>query len=81
MDRDPSVILASDMARCEPSDVCAVRHRCARGMAPLPDRMAIVADWSIFPHGGTMLCDGYLCVRTVRKQDQARPAPKPWPGA
>lgn len=77
--RDPRIYLAGDEARCEPSDVCAVRQTCARGMAPIPARYAVMCDFSLGNLGGTALCPGKVAIQ--RAPDGTFVAPvKPWPG-
>lgn len=83
MTRSDRIPLPAEEPRCEPPQ-CAVRARCARAMAAIPQRGAIVGDYQSEPGAGTALCTGFLLVDLVRRaamaKPAARPAAKPWPG-
>ena len=66
-DRSDSIHLAADVARCEPSGACTARGSCARYQAALPRQRAIMADFSVEPGGGTVVCGGYINSASVRK--------------
>lgn len=68
--RDPSVWLAADVARCEPSAMptCG-RGNCARYLAPLPAQGASLADFNIDRAFYSLACAYWLSAA------QARPVP------
>lgn len=82
MTRSDRIPLPADEPRCEPPQ-CAVRTRCARAMAAIPQRGGIVGDYQLQAGYGTALCTGFLLVDHVRRDAMAKPAPrpaaKPWP--
>ena len=66
-DRTDTIPLHASYARCEPTDTCHVKGRCARYQAALPRHGAKMEDYSIQSCGGTALCPGYLDSAAVRK--------------
>ena len=81
--RSDRIPLPADEPRCEPPQ-CAVRTRCARAMAAIPQRGGIVGDYQSEPGAGTALCTGFLLVDLVRAATRwpslrRGPAAKPWP--
>lgn len=79
MDRTETVPLAPSEPRCDPSRGCVMRSRCARAIAAIPARYAVIEDFSTAAHGGTALCGGYLDAAGLRKAAIKPPKPRVHP--
>lgn len=79
--RSDRVPLPATEPRCEPSQGCAAKTKCARALAAIP-RGAPLRDYTAeHASAGTVLCDGFVEVTGLRKAAAAAPAVKPWPVA
>ena len=67
MDRSGNVRLPDNEPRCEPSRKCFMQSRCARAIAAIPAKYAVIEDFSTAANGGTALCGGYLGAEQFRK--------------
>ena len=67
-DRTDRIPLAPNVPRCEPHDPgkCLVRGKCAAYQAAMPTHGGTMGDFLTQPMGGTVLCPGYVDVRSVR---------------
>jgi hypothetical protein len=85
-DRSDAIRLPADKARCEPSNPCSMRTKCARYQASLPKHGGSMEDYTIpLPvnaGGGTANCRGYINVHTLHAPLPEKPAPvvRPNPG-
>lgn len=75
--RSDRIPLPADEPRCEPSQTCHVRSRCARATAAIPARGAKLEDYSLGTGGGTAVCLGYVDASSLRKAVQAPPRAHP----
>lgn len=76
--RSDRVPLPATEPRCEPSQGCAAKTKCARALAAIP-RGTALTDYTAMKGRGTALCDGFVEVSGLRRAAAAAPAVKPWP--
>jgi len=55
-ERDPRVLLADDVTRCEPSKPCQSASKCARYKAELPKQWARLSDFSMGMYFNGLQC-------------------------
>lgn len=65
-ERSDRILLPVTEARCEPSEPCLMRGRCARYGAVIL-RGAPLGDYSVEESGGTALCRGYADAAQFRR--------------
>lgn len=81
VERTQRVVLAADVARCEPSQHCPMRTHCARYVAALPPSRALMMDGTLDARWSPAGCPHYMpAVDHMRCQYiGAERRAKPWP--
>lgn len=76
VERTERVYLDAGTARCEPSRHCSTRSHCARYLAAIPGRGAVMTDCSLDPFWTPSLCLQYIPASKCTRPDPPRPTPK-----